>query len=373
MATETETRFIKTLAHIACGLREKIQVKENDNYPRSLILRQGINMFAFLMVSKSGFSDDELKMKLNLLNETDFILNYLQYPIANWFSEWDGKSIQEIFNNPLYKMNALVEVDDKAKTFVLTEDCQDFLSGIEQDLLAIDEHIVYDKLKNLSQNDYVTMRKFLIENPLLSNEMRQDLLLKYDNDSIIAEIIDSAYEIIPSEVFLCPKCGWTASQIGEEMSCSQRSCKDIKYNKNSQRKKIDSKFTHRLRLGVMRYICNPGKLELEIAKICKAKDLEVFLWPEKDKYDIKIHFKDHTWGIDAKVYSNAYVLANAIRNDIDFQKANIDKGFYVIPDELAKWDYLKICNKALEGKDFTCVTLKGLKRLINKEIKDERD
>ena len=66
-------------------------------------------------------------------------------------------------------------------------------------------------------------------------------------------------------------------------------------------------------------------------------------------------------------------MANAIRNDSNFQQANIDKGFYVIPDELAKGDYLKICKKALEGKAFMCVTLKELKRLINNEVKDERD
>lgn len=144
-----ETKFIKMLTYVAYGLREKLQVKENNSYPRSLIFRQGINMFAYLMVAKSGFNENKIKTKLNLLNEADFFLHYLQYPIANWFDEWDKENLKEIANNPLYKMNAFVELEHETKTFVLTEDCQDFLSSVEHDLPAIDEHAVYNRLKNL--------------------------------------------------------------------------------------------------------------------------------------------------------------------------------------------------------------------------------
>ena len=137
-----ETQFIKMLTYIAYGLREKLQVKENNSYPRSLIFRQGINIFSYLMVVNSGFND------------------------------------------PLYKMVAFIELEHETKIFVLTEDCQDFLSSVEHDLPAIDEHAVYNKLKNLSQNDYVTLRKFLIENPLLCNEKRQELLISYNSGDI---------------------------------------------------------------------------------------------------------------------------------------------------------------------------------------------
>ena len=272
-----ETQFIKMLTYIAYGLREKLQVKENNSYPRSLIFRQGINIFSYLMVVNSGFNED-------------------------------------------------------------------------------------------------TLRKFLIENPLLCNEKRQELLISYNNDPNVIELISLAYEDIPSDVFLCPQCGWTATLIGERVDCSHSSCKNIVYKKDFQRKKIDPKFTHRLKLGVMRYICNPGKLELEIEKFCRTKGLEIFLWPDKDKYDIKIVFNNQTvWGVDAKAYSNAYVLANSIENDNDFQQANVDKGFYVVPDEMDKGDYLKICKKILHRKNFTCITFKKLKRLICKEMEDERN
>ena len=153
-----ETQFIKMLTYIAYGLREKLQVKENNSYPRSLIFRQGINIFSYLMVAKSGFNDEKLKIKLNHLNETDFFLHYLQYPISNWFNEWDEANIKDIINNPLYKMNAFIELYNETRTFVLTEDCRDFLSSVESDLPAIDEHAVYNRLKDLSQNDYVIRR-----------------------------------------------------------------------------------------------------------------------------------------------------------------------------------------------------------------------
>ena len=40
----------------------------------------------------------------------------------------------------------------------------------------------------------------------------------------------------------------------------------------------------------MRYICYPGKAEIEIENICNQLNVKSELWPELDRYDIKIFF-----------------------------------------------------------------------------------
>jgi len=134
------------------------------------------------------------------------------------------------------------------------------------------------------------------------------------------------------------------------------------------------KYELRLKRGVMRYISNPGKLELEIQSFCQKLNIKTELWPNHDQYDIKIIFKDGTtWGIDAKDYVNPYMLAKSISEDREFQRAPIDKGFYVIPNSANNYapDYLKICKRALpHASKFDCIKLSQIKRLIrDKETK----
>lgn len=70
----------------------------------------------------------------------------------------------------------------------------------------------------------------------------------------------------------------------------------------------------RLRHGVMRYMCLPGQLELKIQKIAEKCGCGAELWPDRDKYDVKITLPDgQVWAIDAKTHRNPYMLKRALK------------------------------------------------------------
>lgn len=100
----------------------------------------------------------------------------------------------------------------------------------------------------------------------------------------------------------------------------------------------------------MRYMCLPGQLELKIQKIAEKCGCGAELWPDRDKYDVKITLPDgQVWAIDAKTHRNPYMLKKSIEKDYVFTHTKAQKVFYVVPDDcLTDYpDYCKICNDAL--------------------------
>lgn len=64
----------------------------------------------------------------------------------------------------------------------------------------------------------------------------------------------------------------------------------------------------------MRYMCLPGQLELKIQKIAEKCGCGAELWPDRDKYDVKITLPDgQVWAIDAKTHRNPYMLKRALK------------------------------------------------------------
>ena len=366
-------KFEKMFAHIAFGLKEKLGRPNPEEYKYGLLLRQGINMFCALAVEFSGMKSDVLKSYLISLNETEMICNKFVYPVNEWFSGWDESLLQELKLSCFWELGPLIYLNEGDRNYILTEECLDYLHSTEKDLSAIDEHIVYNLMKeHLSQDNYVYIRKYIIEHPLLTEIERKKLLLHFNNEQFILEIFENAYEKVPEETFHCPNCGWTMTFKGVQPECCHRDCIENNYAKKDKCKKVEPEYAYRLKRGVMRYICYPGKAELEIEDICKKLNVKNELWPEFDRYDIKVIFSDGTcWGIDAKTNCNPYFLSKMIENDIHFKSANIDKGFYVIPDKIVKrvGGYLKICDRALlRDKNFKCISLSTFKKLIKKEL-----
>lgn len=366
-----ESKFEKMFAHIAFGLQEKLRRPNPEEYHYGLLLRQGINMFSALAVEFSGLKDDALKEYLISLNETEMICKKFTRPVNEWFIEWDDSVLQDLKKSYLWNIGSLIYLDEIENNFSLTGECLDYLDSEEKDLTSIDEHIVFNLMKQLSQDSYVYVRKFIIEHPLLTELERKKLLLNFKNEQIILDLIKSAYEETPEDTYYCPNCGWTMTFKGLQPNCCHNSCVEKTVLKDKC-KKVEAEKAYRLKRGVMRYISYPGKTELEIEEMCKKLNVKSELWPELDRYDIKIIFANGTcWGIDAKTYSNPYFLSKSIEEDNYFNSANIDKGYYVIPDEIVKrtGGYLKICDKALiNNKKFKCISLSMLKKLIKQEV-----
>lgn len=365
-------QFEKMFAHIAFGLKEKLSNDDPEQYRTGLLLRQGINLYCALALQYTVKEGEDLKKYLTTLNETEMINNMFTLPVKEWFKGWNEVALEELQKEPFWEMEQLVYLKKNEKSYELSYECLDYLEVTENDLSAINEHKVYDLMKNLSQEKYVAVRQFLIENPLLTIRKRNSFLINFNNDQSIQNILESAYENMPEEMYKCPNCGWTISFKGIQPRCCHFDCVEgLLNNKNLDR--VGEEFALRLKQGVARYISYPGKAELEIENFCKQLNINSELWPEQDRYDLKVMFPNGAcWGIDVKTVANPYLLRDKIENDNKFYSANIDKGFYVIPDKIIKKNsaYLKICNSVIEKDNFGCISMNMLKKMIKGELKN---
>lgn len=374
MSNNIAVEFKRMFNYIAFGLREKLQMTNPEEYSHGLLLRQGINMFCALALKYSNKTGDALNTVMTSLTETKIICDKFTLPVKDWFLGWDDSVIDKIKDESFYEIGALVYVDKSVKRYELTIECEDYLDASEDDLTAIDEKEVYANLKKLEQEDYVAVRKFIIEHVLLKSIERKIFLLEHPDNELIREILGLAYENVPQGMYVCPNCGWTLSYIGEKPVCCHHSCEKNNMVKNKDVRFVDKDYDFRLKKGVARYIAYPGRAEIEIDKMCKELDVDSYLWPDLDRYDISISFKNgKRWGVDAKTYKNPRFLGISIANDNAFQSAEVDFGFYVIPDDIINITprYLKICNSYLKNNKFQCLSMSAFKKKLKESVKNE--
>ncbi len=367
-------KFEKAVCLIAYGLQQKLYQRDRNESPYGLALRHGLSIIAY--EASEFMKGDELKDFLALLSEATFIKNLSTKSVREWFVTWPESEIINVQTSALWETGALVTMSI-GNDYFLTEECQDIINGCEPwgILEGIDEHSVYKDLINLNQDNYVKLRKFLIQHPLLSIREKQQILLDLHNIyEEVSMIIDKAYEEIPDEVEKCPVCGWTMYFVGKQRHCCSSECEQSIVDGE----KIKDK-NLRLKKGIMRYFSKPGTLELDIEDRCnryekQGGEIKCYLWPEKDRYDLKVEINNKVYGVDAKTYSNPYHLAKSIANDCKFQTAQIDRGYYVIPEKIVKQKpgYLEICNNALKGQSikdkFECITEKQFFKILREEL-----
>lgn len=352
---------------ITIGLQEKEENKQKGKYYYSQKLIHGINIFQAL-----NYYYNKEKFDFSNLHEQYFIENYAMKPIKNWFKEWKDVNELNLEDQYFYHMEALIG-DIGYNTFEITDECRDYIEiFVEKELIAgIEQRVIYDYLKSLSQDDYVNLRKYLIENPIVEESELRGLKRSYLGNEQALKALENAYEEIKEDCYVCPKCGWTLIPGEMGMRCQSRSCNEAKYIKGGL-KRIYTGL--RLKRGVMRYIAVPGKLELEIYNYCHLKKLKSALWPYKDRYDIEIYLPNgDIWAIDAKAVRNPYFLKELIKTDNGFPIGNYKRAYYVIPNEFVKerTDYLDIINKELDKMNkfyVRCIRLTDLKKELRQRI-----
>ena len=143
---------------------------------------------------------------------------------------------------------------------------------------------------NLPHSTYTIFRRFIAENPFPSEF---DLALLRDNNPEIERVkafLDEAYEDNRSqsdEKPLCKTCGWYLDCAAREI---EGCCEPL------ENRKIDKAPTLSTVLSVIR----PSLIELRLNQKLEEMGLEVELWPELDKADLKITFADReVWQLTA--------------------------------------------------------------------------
>ncbi len=371
------THLRKAFGFIAKGMaeKEKLLSSKHTEYPYSKDLQRGINMF--LAASREmGLTGENVFL---YADESSFLKHYLTKPICEWFDDWNEEAMQSnnIREELFYSYDAFAIKRGKADIYSVTEECMDFLSLQESNIVeGTDEHTLYELMVALSQEDYCVTRKFIIQYPIITIEERRNLLEQYAENLKIREIIKIAYEEFEDKGFRCPCCGWTMMQNEDGYSCHSNHC--LEHLPEIQPEMaIDgsSQPLYRLKKGIMLYFAVPGKLEMDIANYCGKKGLEYVLWPYMDTFDIEIRFPGgEIWEIDAKAYRNPVSLSAKIKQDNGFPSGNYSKGFYVVPTEFTKSknNYTAVVSKAISQSNVKCITLNQLKRRINSKAGEKK-
>ncbi|MCM1270854.1 MAG: hypothetical protein NC247_09565 [Ruminococcus flavefaciens] len=360
-----EMLFNKMIIAAACGVAEKEKSDETYLYSNKLI--HSMNIFA---ASAYKYANTEV---LSRMHEQFYIENYLTKPVAEWFEGWDEKFVKTVSNYDLYNTAALIELSGN-RTFYTTYECDDLINDKNGDIFGdLEQGFVYKKMTQLSDNEYTLIRSFIIEHPVCSTKDLRSFKIQYPNRSDIAQILELAYQSMPIDVYKCPTCGWTMTFHGKQAYCCNHACVKGVITPDSL-ERFGESISYRLKRGIMRYFAIPGKIELKIKNIAETLGAKTELWPDKDKYDIKIVFPSGLiWAINAKTNRNPYTLAKAISNDISFSGVQANKRYYVIPDELCENNkvYCEICNEKTQcDRDTECITFNQLKRMLKEKIQN---
>ena len=227
------------------------------------------------------------------------------------------------------------------------------------------------------QEDYVNIRRFIIENPITTEEQIDEFIRR--NTEFNAELrkiysmIKVFYEDIPyhvkhgDEIKICKHCGWTIQEKNGITTCISNHCKAEDAHRDCVIKKVTPS-TKRLKQGAMRYLCFPGQPELALMKkLQKKKGIQVELWPYFDKYDIEVTFANEKWALDIKDYANPYHLIEKVTY---FEPSVCSRSFMVIPKRRTKFHkgYKKIL-RAEKPIGFEFIGEDELINIINKKVK----
>lgn len=226
-----------------------------------------------------------------------------------------------------------------------------------------------------SQRDYVNIRVFIIQNPIVEEEQIDNFIRRHTEFNAdlrrIYSKIKLFYEDIPyhakqdEKIKVCNHCGWTIQERNNVTTCISNLCKaeDAHVKATIKQTTLGMK---RLKRGAMRYLCFPGKPELELKKKIEKKGIQVELWPYFDKYDLEVNFKDEKWALDVKDYSNPYHLIEKVT---EFPATMCSRNFIVIPKKRLRLHkgYKKIL-KSEQPIGFQFIGEDDLLKMINKKV-----
>lgn len=171
---------------------------------------------------------------------------------------------------------------------------------------------------------YRNFRIFLIEHGVIEPAQARDVFVPLNLS--LAEF----YEPIPLHlrhdgmIFLCPECRWPMNAQRHEVSCDSAWCLDKKsvfvreghklVNRVNNSSLLGQEHQERLMLKppLWKFTLQPGLLELALAASFAEKGIQVQLWPDVDRTDLRLQLSDRTQDIDAKVWISVYELAKHI-------------------------------------------------------------
>lgn len=330
-SSEYQNYFFDALRLLARGLCEIDDGRENGNLaglPASWRVASG----RLQLISLANHLTVRFPLTLDeQINWWSLPLNKWQFPqCEKWFSYEEDESPPILYDKQLGITDYCVNIAQEGDDPIYEQDTRAFVALRNKLKLAGKESV------------YREVRRFLIEhstldpNVSLSIDNNNEELLNYEGE------LRSFYEAVPSYyaingiINLCPRCGWTLKKTKEgRFECDTEKCRKLIGEFEAKKKHIQSRKLMRVKRGIRRYIVDPGLTEMSlyrtIVKRYLKTNLKVELYPEFDKFDLRIQFEDgEVWVFDLKDWSCSASLAQASPHFLD--PHSWKKAFLVFPD-----------------------------------------
>ncbi|MGV8865074.1 MAG: hypothetical protein ACOH2T_28485 [Pseudomonas sp.] len=234
--------------------------------------------------------------------------------------QWLPSAIRGDYSGPLLYSN------------IATQTCNEML--LELDVRTIWEQVQASvnrvkqacRLRSDGESHYRNFRLFLIEHGVIAPTQAGDVFVPLNLS------LDEFYEPIPTHLhhngllYLCPECNWPMNTQRHEVSCESAWCQDKKSLFVRDGSHLTNRVNHStlqgqlvehrqmLKPALWKFTLQPGLLEIALAKALVSKGLEVQLWPDVDRTDLRVRLGDAYQDIDAKVWVSTHELAKHIQS-----------------------------------------------------------
>ncbi len=326
----------ETFDRLVVGLAEFL--RRDTRYPYPDLLRHALNTLALEMTTVS------YPRTLNGL------LALLEKPVRTWYPrsllprEFDPDFgltyegwLSEEASRYLYD-----ELFDRAK---LSESAsivikQTVLENFQfQKLLERLREVYNESDPERSQQEYVLLRQFLIENPQTTSQKLRRTFSKTRYISIeeVGELYEDWSEDMPC--WNCDRCGPLIEKYGQLRGIKPSACNDHRKDLPYVQRVVWKQGLRRIKFGIHWRVCLPGIPEIHLYHVLKKLQKEypdhlcaIHLYPGIDRYDLQLSFGDRSiWAVDIKDYRNPYDLVRKLTPLYMEGDLRYDESFYVIP------------------------------------------
>ena len=220
----------------------------------------------------------------------------------------------------------------------------------------------YDIDAKNAQQEYVLLRRFLIENPYATAEQLSRTFFR--SRYVTPKKVGGLYEPLPavndSEKFVweCSRCGPLTMKRGQLRGVKPSVCNDHRRDMDRVRKVDRQPGLRRLMRALHLRVCIPGIPEIELfealEELCESSKpglQQLQLYPGIDCYDLQLRFSDGTvWAVDVKDYPNPIMLTRQLTTIYGGGSLRHDESFYVVPQAYIDRteDYVKIAQSSLK-------------------------
>jgi hypothetical protein len=189
---------------------------------------------------------------------------------------------------------------------------------------------------------YTKFRRFIVEHPVLSNQELVEAKGNFGLGIGLSDLLLECYEISPlcyqleGNFYACPYCHALAA-VDREIAIANPNCNRCPPGRRLKKKVKLSNDSLKLKRGIERFWFYPGRSEIRLYEKLTELGLQVELYPDRDRYDLRVTFPDgKVWALDLKDYSNPYLLVKRLGDEPIPKDPPWDESYIVVPNERKK-------------------------------------